>query len=201
MNRVVVALVVLAFGTQICLATQIGAQPMKGKQPNQFSDRILSNIVVRLVARQSNFFSNFFFPPPAAVNQTKQARSSFNANEAHYSNAGQQVWNPSNRFELASFIPTAILFLGLVLLVIPLCLSLFTPFFFGTAPYAGGNPWYGGYHGRRKRDVTAELNRKAKSLGLIDRDLDLDSLLPSASTLLETVLTNLGRSLQEQKKM
>lgn len=113
------------------------------------------------------------------------------------------MWNPSNRFELASIVPTAIVFLGLVLLVIPLCLSLFTPFFFGgAAPYAS-NPWYGGsaggYHGRRKRDISAELNRKAKSLGLIERDLNFDALLPSASTMLETVITSLGRSLQEKK--
>ena len=135
----------------------------------------------------------------AVANQTKQARSNFNGNEAHYSNAGQQVWNPSNRFELASIVPSAIVFLGLVLLVIPLCLSLFTPFFFGGAagaPYAN-NPWYGGYHGRRKRDVAADLNRKAKSLGLIDRDLNLDALLPSASTVLEKVITNLGQSMQK----
>ena len=132
------------------------------------------------------------------ANQTKQARSNFNGNEAHYSNAGQQVWNPSNRFELASIIPSAIVFLGLVLLVIPLCLSLFTPFFFGGgAPYAN-NPWYGGgYHGRRKRDISAELNRKAKSFGLIDKELDFDALLPSASSMLETVITNLGRSMQK----
>lgn len=141
--------------------------------------------------------------PVAAANQTKQARTSnFNGNEAHYSNAGQQVWNPSNRFELASIIPSAIVFFGLVLLVIPLCLSLFTPFFFGGGgPYAA-NPWYGlggggGYHGRRKRDVTAELNRKAKSLRLINKNLDLDALLPSASTMLETVITKLGKSIRQ----
>lgn len=99
---------------------------------------------------------------------------------------------------MATIIPSVI-FVGLILLVLPLCLSLFAPFLFNSTPYAN-NPWSYGYHGRRKRDIAAELNKKAKSFGLIDKDLDLDSLMPSSSTILNTVITNLGKSIQKFTK-
>lgn len=66
-------------------------------------------------------------------------------------------------------------------------------------PYAN-NSWYGGYHGRRKREIMNEINKKARSFGLIDKDLDLDDLLPSASTMLNTVITNLGKSMDKFSK-
>ena len=96
------------------------------------------------------------------------------------------------------FSDLVIIFAGLLLLLIPLCLSLFTPFLFNNQPAYANNPWYG-YHGRRKREIVDEINRKAKSFGLIDKDIDLDGLLPSASTVLNTI-TNLGKSIQNFSK-
>lgn len=91
------------------------------------------------------------------------------------------------------------MFFGFLILVIPICLSLFAPFLFGNTPYLNQPFFPGGYsHGRRKREIAAELNKKARSLNLIDKDIDFDSLMPSASTILNRVITNLTKSMEKK---